>query len=239
MWITVLALAIAVNFEPMRLGLITIALSRPRPVAQLIAFLCAACTTSLGAGLLVLLIIHHRVIGDVNIDGSAVQIVLGVLILLLAGLLATNISIGPLRRKLLTGKAVDTQDAMGDEPRLPGVMTKLSTRTRGLLQGSSPWFSAAMGLAVAIPSVDYIALLILIATSGSALTVQIAALVTFVVVANAVVGIPIASFLLAPEKTRSAILKLRAWIAARSRRDFAMLLAVAGCIMIAVGVSGL
>lgn len=233
-----MALAIAVNFEPMRLGLITLALSRPRPVAQLLAFLCGALTTSLGAGLLVLLIIHHGLIGAVSFDTSAIQIVLGVLILLLAVLLATNIPVRP-RRKPLARTTVDPDCAVADEPRLPGVLTKLSTRTRGLVQGSSPWFSAAMGVTIAIPSVDYLALLILIATSGSALTVQFGALVTFVVVANAVVAIPIASFLLAPEKTRSAIIKMRAWIAARSRRDFAMLLAVAGGLMIAVGVNGL
>ncbi len=232
-----LALAVAVNFEPMRLGLITVALSRPRPVAQLLAFLCGALTTSLGAGLLILLVIHHGLIKAVKFDGSVVQIVIGVVAILASAVLASNLKIPGFPRKPVPDNDISETGAPTGQPRVPAVVKRLAAHTKGLVRGSSPWFSAAMGVTIAVPSVDYIALLILIATSGSTLAVQTGALVTFVVVANTVVAVPIASFLLAPEKTRSAIMALRAWIAARSRRDFAVVLAVAGCVMIAVGVS--
>ena len=90
-----------------------------------------------------------------------------------------------------------------------------------------------------MPSVDYLALLVLIAASGAAPLTQAGALFTFIVVANAVVTIPIASYLVAPEKTRALLGRLHDWVLARRRRDFAALLAVAGFVMIAVGINGL
>ena len=39
MWITVVAVAIAVSLEPFRIGMTVLMLSRPRPILQLLAFL--------------------------------------------------------------------------------------------------------------------------------------------------------------------------------------------------------
>jgi hypothetical protein len=49
---------------------------------------------------------------------------------------------------------------------LTGGRFTLSTRARSLLQGGSPWFSGMMAMSAALPSVDYMARLVLIAASG-------------------------------------------------------------------------
>ena len=90
-WTTVFVLAFAVNFEPTRIGLITVALSRPRPLLQLLAFLCGSFAMTTSVGLLVLFVFHHGLLGEANFNGAKIQIAIGVLALAGAALLATNV----------------------------------------------------------------------------------------------------------------------------------------------------
>lgn len=233
MWTTLLVLAIALNFEPTRLGLITLLLIRPHPVPQLLAFLAGSFLTSASAGLLVLLVMHHGVPAG-RFNGAKVQVVTGVVALIAAAFLASNLGSG-----LFNRTRPDTVTDPAEMASQPKVVQWLTARAGRMVQGSSPWFAAALGVSIAIPSVDYLALLLVIATSGSALAVQVTALLTFLTVANVILLIPIASYLLAPERTKAALDRVRRWVLARRRRDYAVLLAIAGVVMIAVGLQGL
>ena len=229
MWTSVLVLAMAVNFEPIRIGLITLMLNGPRPMLQLLAFIIGSFAMSISVGFPVLFVFHHGLFGVTNTDGSKAQIVIGVLILLIAVLLTTNFPAGRFARRPTT--------PMEKTPLEQPPMEKL--RARSLLQGGSPWFSGVMGMSAALPSVDYMALLVLIAASGATPVTQAGALLTFIVVANALAAIPLGSYLIAPAKTDALLGRFRDWIRARRRRDFATLLALAGCIMMALGITGL
>ena len=68
---------------------------------------------------------------------------------------------------------------------------------------------------------------------------QIAALFTFLTIANTVLLIPIFSYIVAKERTIRFLEGLRSWVLARRRRDYAILLAIAGLVLIAVGYSHL
>ncbi|TXI55967.1 GAP family protein [Mycolicibacterium mageritense] len=236
MWITVLGLAIAVNFEPIRLGLITVALGRPRPALQLLAFLSGSFLMSMTAGLMVLFVVRPGLLGRPEFSSAKVQIGFGVLALLAAAVLASKVPLGQFSRSPEVAMA-----GAGGPPPQAGSRTVefVASRVKGLVRGGSPWFSGAMGVAIALPSIDYLALLVLIATSGIRPADQVGLLVTFVAVANTVVAIPIASFLLAPAATRARVEAMRAWVHARTRRDVALVLALAGTVLITVGVTGL
>ncbi|OCB07691.1 hypothetical protein A5717_03695 [Mycolicibacterium porcinum] len=221
MWITVLGLAIAVNFEPIRLGLITLALGRPRPALQLMAFLSGSFLMSITAGLIVLFVVRPGMLGAPQFSTAKIQIAFGVLAVVAAVVLASRKTLGAPR------------------PDQPRTVTFVTSKVKNLAGGSSPWFSGAMGLTIALPSIDYLALLVLIATSGAAPSLQVGLLVTFVAVANAVVAIPIASFLVAPAATRARLEAMRAWVHTRTRRDVALILTVAGTALVALGVAGL
>lgn len=236
MWITVLGLAIAVNFEPMRLGLITVALGRPRPALQLMAFLSGSFFMSVTAGLIVLFVVRPGMLGAPQFSTAKVQIVFGVLAVLAAAVLASKVRLGQFSR---TRDAAVTANSDRTPPGETRTVTFVTSRVKSLVGGSSPWFSGAMGLAIALPSIDYLALLILIATSGATASLQLGLLITFVAVANAVVAIPIASFLVAPTATRARLEAMRAWVLTRTRRDVALILAVAGTALVALGVTGL
>ena len=108
-----------------------------------------------------------------------------------------------------------------------------------MLDGRTPWPAAIAGLGIALPSVDYLAVLALIAASGVGAAHQIGALLLFNAVAFAFVEIPLISYLIAPDRTRATLSALQDWIGRRRRRDVAALLAVVGGVLICAGLAGL
>lgn len=240
MWTAIFVLAIAVNFEPTRIGLIALMLSRPKPLLQLMAFLSGGLVVTTGAGLFVLFVANRSLLGDSDFNAAKAQIAIGVVALVAALVLASNVSFSRFSRKPTQVSVPATGTGVGGiavEQLPPGLFGKLSSRARRLLEGRSPWFAAALGIFLALPSVDYLALLVLIAASAVSPTTQVIALFTYLAVANAVAAIPLFSYLVAPVKTRAVLAKFYDWIRARRRRDWSVLVAVAGCLMIAVGIN--
>jgi Sap, sulfolipid-1-addressing protein len=238
---TVLIMGIAVIFEPVRIGLAVLMLNRPRPMLQLLALLCGGLTMGVGVGLTVLFILRATPLAGA--DGFTVpnvQIAIGLLVLLVAVVLATDISARQFTRGPFTRAAVGGDSGVGAiEPTPPSGLEKLSTHARNLLQGSSLWVAGVSGLGTALPSANYMAAMAVILASGAAPAAQAGALLTFNVVAFTLVEVPLVSYLVAPDKTRAAMAALHSWIRSRRRRDVAAVVAAGGCFMLALGMSGL
>ena len=215
MWITVLVMALAVSLEPFRVGMTVLILNKPRPALHLLAFLCGGFAMGTSVGLVVLFVLRPRLLGSAHFTLPKVQIVIGVLALLVAALLATNVLAGRFERPN------------------PGL------RARRLLNGRSLWVSGAAGLGMALPSVDYLAVLAVILASGAAAITQAGALLMFNVVAFALVEVPLVAYLMAPDRTRALMTALHGWIRSRSRRAVAALVAGLGCALLVVGFAGL
>ncbi|HYB36708.1 MAG TPA: GAP family protein [Mycobacterium sp.] len=239
MWSTVLVMAIAVIFEPIRIALVVLMLNRRRPMLQLLAFLCGGLTMGIGVGLVVLFILRATPLAT-KFTVAQVQIAGGLLALLIAVVLATNVSVRTIIRRTPAGTALG-----GDagvvllEPTPTNGLEKLSTRARHFLQGSSLCVAGVSGLGTALPSANYMCAMAAILASGAAPAAQAQALLTFNVVAFTVVEIPLISYLAAPHKTRAFLAGLQAWLRSRRRRDVAVLVAAGGCVMLALGMSGL
>ncbi len=214
MWITLLVMAVAVSLEPFRVGMTVLMLNRPRPMLQLLVFLCGGYLMGISVGLVVLFIFRRRLLGSAYFTLPKVQILIGLLALLAAAALAVRAgrSIGP---------------------------AKLSTRVQGLLGGSSLWVSGLAGMGIALPSVDYLAALAVILASGAAAVKQVGALLMFNAVAFALVEIPLVAGLVAPDKARAAMAALNDWIRSRRRAEVATLLTGVGCVLLAVGLTSL
>ena len=146
MWFTLLVMAVAVSFEPFRIGLTVLMLNRPRPLLQLFAFLCGGFAMGVTVGLVVLFVVRSAV-APAQFTLPRVQMVIGVLALLIAAVLAVR----PAR------------------PRSDG--DRLSMWARRLADGHSLWVAAVAGLGIALPSIDYLAALAVIAASGTAATI--------------------------------------------------------------------
>jgi hypothetical protein len=214
MLITILVMAIAVSLEPFRIGMTVLMLNRPRPMLQLLAFLCGGFAMGMTVGLVVLFGLRSRLPGSTYFTLPRVQILIGVLALLVAAVLVM--------------KPASSRDAG------PG---KLTTQAQRLLNGRSLWVAGVAGLGIALPSVDYLAALAVILASGAAAMTQVGALLMFNIVAFALVEIPLLGYLLAPRATRTSMAALDDWIRSRRRIEVATLLAGVGCVLLTVGLA--
>lgn len=240
MWTTVILLALAVSIEPTRIGLIAVLLTKAHPVRHLLTFLLTGLTVSMSVGLLVLLVFRRGFPGQSKIDPAWVQIGIGVVALLLAALLASNIPLGRLGKGSSSEAARETAQAAEEmaaavEPSAAGDPKRLATRVRNFVKGESRWLSGSIGAALAMPSFDYMALLALIIASGAPALEQVAALLTFLLLASAAAVIPLFSFLVAPDKTRETVQRFNAWILSRTRRDAAIFVGILGVLLVGIG----
>jgi hypothetical protein len=217
MLITLLVIAFAVSLEPFRIGMTVLMLNRPRPMLQLLAFLCGGFVMGMSVGLLVLFVFRHRLVGSTFFALPRVQMLIGVLALLVAAALAAQACMG----------------RFGPRPKT------LATRAQRLLKGRSLWIAGMAGLGIALPSVDYLAALAVILASGVTAMTQVGALLVFNVVAFALVEVPLFAYLLVPQATRTSMAALHDWIRSRRRVEVAILLAAVGCVFLAVGMAGL
>lgn len=210
MWFTLLVMAAAVSLEPFRIGMSVVMLNRPRPHLQLAAFLCGGFLMGLSVGAVVLFALESHIPASAHFTLPRVQVVIGTLALVAAALLAVT---------------------KGRDRTPPAWL-------RRLLDGPSLWVAAVAGLGIALPSVDYLAALAVIAAGTAAPAARFSALLTFNVVAFALVEIPLLAYLAAPERTLAAMARLHGWVRARRRREVAVLLAVVGVVLLAAGLLG-
>lgn len=210
MWLTLLVMAVAVSLEPFRIGLSVVMLKRPRPQRQLAAFLAGGFAMGLAVGVTVLFVAGRR-LPEAHFTLPRVQIAIGALALLAAVLLAVT----------------------------PGKTRTPPAWLSRLLDGESLWVAGTAGLGIALPSVDYLAALAVIAASGVGASTQLGALVLFNVVAFALVEIPLIAYLLAPARTTATMTALNDWIRGRRRKEVAGLLAVVGAVLLLAGFLGI
>jgi Sap, sulfolipid-1-addressing protein len=222
-WIALLTMAVAVSLEPFRIGMTIVMIHRPRPALQLLAFLTGGFAMGTTVGVIVLFILRPA-LGSTHFTLPKVQIVVGAVLLINAAVAATGV----------LDKRGDGSAARADR-----MLGPLGTRARQLLDGGSLRTAGVAGLGIALPSVDYLAVLALIVASGAAAAVQVGALVVFNVVAFAFVEIPLLSYLVAPDRTRAILSALQDWLRTRRRRAVTLLFAAVGCLLLGAGLVGL
>ena len=128
MWTTVLVLAIAVNFEPTRIGLVPLMLSRQRPVLQLVAYLCGNVTMTLTFGLLVLFVFERSPLGTSSSSGGRAQIIIGAI----AIAVATVILLKTLRTRVRSRRATANNVQPAGVPGNSRAADKVTKIVRGL-----------------------------------------------------------------------------------------------------------
>lgn len=223
-----LLLALAINFEPTRIGLLPLLLSHEKPRLQLLIFIASNLMTSIGCGLLVLFIFEHASFTINNFSSEWIQTGVGTMALLAAFIIAW--------RWIYTRRPKD-QQPMDSESASRLVRPKQGARfnvwvSHILSKGRSPVVTALVGIGVGLPSVDFLAVLVLIASSGAPPSQQAAALVIFVIAGSLVMLLPLLSILTAPARTLMLIERFSAWLKSRPPIEYAGLLAVVGCLMI-------
>jgi len=216
MWITLLVMAVAVSLEPFRLGMSVLMLNRPRPHLQLAAFLCGGFLMGLAVGSVVLFALDSRLLASTHFTLPKVQIVIGTCALAAAAVVAVS---------------ARNRETSGRTRTVPPWLTRL-------LDGQSLWVAGVAGMGIALPSVDYLAALAVIAAGSATAGIRMSALLVFNVVAFALVEIPLLAYMVAPERTLAAMNRLHNWIRARRRQEVAVLLAVVCGVLVTAGLLG-
>ena len=234
MWTTVFLLGIAVNVEPTRIGLVPLLLARQRPLLQLLAYLAGSLVSTISFGLLVLFAFERNPFGVTSAHGGQAQIAVGGIAVVIAAIMATHWFLGTGRRN----RNQEATAAIGNDE--AGKSDTLTNTVRGFLRkGRYPWLAGAVGIASGVPSVDYLAVLLIISTSQTSEFGKVGALATFVMLGSLVVTAPLIGYLIAPAKTLDVLDRFGAWTRSRSRIEYAAILAVVGCLLIGLGATHL
>jgi hypothetical protein len=237
----VLVVAAMAAFDPVRLAITVILISRPQPLRSLFAYWLGAVAMSMAAALGLLTILRDLAplyVRNVTSfaaspTGRHLQIAAGLLALLFASLIAVGFSAN--QRAPVPTPAVDPS-AQVLRASTPSMISRLLTGARGMMDGERLWVAFVAGLGSGPPPVEYAVVIAAIAASNAALHTQIGLAIVFVIVMLTVVEIPLVSCLLAtPVKTQALMLRLQNWVRCRRRGIVAVLLAAAGVLLVTAG----
>jgi Sap, sulfolipid-1-addressing protein len=238
MWSAVLALSLIAAIDPIRIGIVVLLISRPRPMISLLAFWLGGMVAGIAAALVLVVYLRDLTLSIMRALLSAigspvaahVRVAIGVLVLLIAGLIAARFRVGQHAQVRRTG---GEGSVLTLEPDTRNGSGRLSIR-RQLEEGSlAVAFIAGVGWAT--PPVEYLAAIIAILASGTAAAAQVSAAVLFTVVAFTVAEIPLVSYLAMPEKTVAVVLRLHDWIRARRQAILAVFVCTFGVLLVVSG----
>lgn len=247
MWATVLVLALWVATDPTRLVVVVALMSRARPKHNLIAYWLGGFAAGIAPGIGVFglmlvmrnsvpMVMEHMKSAVSRFTGGYFQIAIGVCALLIAALLSA-------RFRAHQHVGVPTYGGFSEDPdrqpMTPNPIARTRARAGRALQVGNPWLAFAIGLVSTMPPIDYLVVLIVIASSGTAFGTQLTAVVMFTLVVLALVEIPLVSYLVMPAKTRAAVLQLQRLAQAHRRRILVAVPAVAGFVLIAAGLGSI
>jgi hypothetical protein len=240
--------------DPFRLGLVVLLVSRPRPMANLLACWLGAMVAGIALGLAVLVLMRDvallaiksaaSVITDVRstvvfLSGGGLQITFGVLALLSVIVPAVRAHARARAMVAAGGHASD----LALEPPKPGIFlgffARLAAITESILQRGPVWPAFVAGLGSATPPYECLVMLTIIMASGAAIETQLSAFILYTVLLLAVIELPLIAFLTMPEKAELVMHYLQQWVVVHRRRISQGVLVVAGSMFVIQGVASL
>lgn len=262
MWGPLLGLALLITLNPVRIGIILLVVSRPRPVPNLLVYWLGCLTASVVYLLIPLAVLHvtpafaaftkdlttpgtvaHSVMGNIEIG-------IGVLALSIAALMAVRFSVR--ERAPVLAAAGDTA-TLEPDPNPPTAISRLLSgapdgatdggsatrrplgRIRDAWANGSLWVTLVIGVAMA-PSLEVLLLVLaIILAAGAATGTQVIAAIAFVVVTLAVEEVILASYLVTPGTTQALVQRLHDWGRAHQRKILVAVVAVMGVSLTAHG----
>jgi Sap, sulfolipid-1-addressing protein len=259
MWGSVLGLAFLAALDPVRLGVILLLISRPRPVQNLLAYVFGSLTACIPALVIPLAVLNviptFRAFGQ-GLDTPAasstvrhIQIGVGVLVLSIAALMTVRIwarqrahlptpggGTATLVLESNTPPAISRLLGRGQDGATEGRSTirRLRRRIHDAWENGSTWVAYVIGWIFAGPPPDVVLLVVaIIGTAGAAIGTQVVATITFIVGMLAVVEIILVSYLAAPAKTQAVLRRVQDWAGDHRRHVLAAILAVVGVSLVA------
>ena len=242
MWGTVLFLALNAAQDPVRIGIVVLLISRPRPMPNLLAYWLGLMASGFGAALAALFLLHDFMLPVMRVVTSVaanpvvppIQIALGVVALSTAAMLAAPSSVRQAAYALMPGGDSSAQVL---QPKPPTVFSRLSL---SLLDRPV----AEDGVCRRPVYVDAARRVLGSDDGHSAPPKQVPAPKSArpscsPSLAFAIVEIPLVSCLVSPAKTQAVVMQLHYWLRAHRRPIFVFILGVVGVLMVTKGVGRL
>jgi Sap, sulfolipid-1-addressing protein len=239
MWSAVLVLSLIAAIDPVRIGIVVLLISRPRPMVSLLAFWLGGMAAGTAAALILVLYLRDLTLSVMRVLFSAVsspvavhvRVAIGVLAVLIAGLIAARFRVRQHASVRVTG---EERSVLVLDPNTRTGSSRLSIRRQ--LEGGSLAVAFIAGVGWATPPVEYLAAIITILASGTAAAVQVSAAFMFTLVAFTVAEIPLMSYLATPAKTVAVVLRLHDWIESRRQAILAVFVCTFGVILVVGGI---
>jgi hypothetical protein len=265
MWGPLAVGALVTALHPVRLAVVALLISRPRPLANLFAYWLGAVGVGVPSLLIPLLVLHSTpAISSFaqHIGASStfrhIQVGMGVLAISLAALMILRYSARQRMpvwggRHRMPAQSGNTSTLVLDQTTPPTIsrllghsadaaesggspIRRLLGRANNAWEGGSPWVAGLLGALMGGPSIDGVALVIaFIATSGSAIGTQVCAAIAVVFGILLVEEAILLSSLVAPARTQSVLRVVRQWVQSHRRKMVVTLFALAGVALVAQG----
>lgn len=239
MWGAVLFFALSAAQDPVRIGIMALLISRPRPMHNLLAYWLGLMATGFGAALAALFLIRDFMLAGVRVVTSIarqpvvtpIQIALGVLALSTAAMLAMRSSVRQAAHAPMPG---GDSSVLVLQPKTPTVFSRLSWTAA--LEGRSLGMAFVAGLCTSTQIIECGGAIMVILASGAGAGTEVSAALMFILVAYAITEIPLVSCVVSPAKTQAVVMQLHDWLRAHRRPLFAIALGVVGVFMVTKGV---
>lgn len=228
-WGSFLLLALMAMFTPTLLAAVTIMMLLPNPKRLMIGYLLGALMTSITLGLIIVFSLHNT--AAVNTSqrtlGPGEDIVLGLLLLVIAYVLHSDRDARLQERRRRRKEEHEEKLASGE--------AKPSWPDRMLGKGD-PRITFAVGAALTLPGVSYLAALDKIAEYDPGAVPTVLLVVGFCLVQLTLIEVPLLGYAFAPEKTQDRVTRFRAWLSRNGRRVAIRFAAVLGGLLILRGI---
>lgn len=234
MYSTVFVLSLLVALDPVRIGIVAIVISQPRPMHNLLAFWLGGMVAGISVAAVVLLFLRDFTLPLMRTVVSAMSTPIAAQTQVAIGMLAVSSA------ALIWARQHMPVPATGGETSVSVLRPSRSTGSgrlaiRGQLEGGSPVAAFVAGLALATPPVEYLAAMITILASGAPAAEQFGAALMFTVIAFTVVEIPLVSYLVTPTKTLAVVQRLNDWMNERRHSIPAVAVVACGVLLVVTG----
>jgi hypothetical protein len=219
-------LSLLAMFTPTLLAAVTVMMLLPNPKKLMLGYLLGAYTTSISLGLLIVFSLHgsSSVSTAKHTLSPAEDIVVGLLALLVAFVLGTGrdarLQERRRRRKEEKAEAGDKKESWPEK----------------MLGRGSARVTFAVGIVLTFPGVSYLAALDRMAKLDAGVPATVLLVLAFCLMQQMLLELPLLGYTFAPDWTKDAVSRFRAWLGRNGRRGAILLAAAIGVLLVVRGV---
>ena len=228
--VSVVLLALFAMVNPTLLAAVTVMLLMPNPKRLMLGYLLGAYTTSIGAGLLIVVSLHGSSAEHTSKRhlSPAVDIAVGVLLVAVAWVLGTGRD-QPFRERRQRKKEAKVRARQAAGKRTESLPLRM-------LGKGDPKLTFVVGALLSYPGVSYIVALDRIHMLNAGTVAAVALVLFFCLTQQVFLELPLLSYLFTPEGTQNAVSRFRDWMGRRGRTAALILAVVLGALLLARGI---